>query len=95
LLKLQYGIAGAAESTDLQPAIRTLENAHTQILSKVSAQEELLKSKDPSNLLKLGYSIVQSGGTVIKKIAQIKEGQKVTIRVQDGSFDSEITKLNN
>lgn len=56
---------------------------------------KLLESHDPKRQLKLGYSIVHSAGSLVRKIEQVRIGQAVDIRVQDGSFTSEVKIINN
>jgi len=61
----------------------------------VSSAEKLIIKSDPQTLLKLGYSIVQGEGVLIRKISQIKKDQIVNVRVEDGTFDSEVKIINN
>jgi len=56
---------------------------------------KILETYDPKRQLKLGYSIVQSGGLVVRKVEQIHVGQSINVRVQDGSFVSEVKVINN
>ncbi|MBU0722240.1 exodeoxyribonuclease VII large subunit [Patescibacteria group bacterium] len=51
-----------------------------------------LKIFNPLRQLKLGYSIVSSGGKVIKSIKQVSHGDSVDIRVFDGKIKSTVNK---
>jgi exonuclease VII large subunit len=56
---------------------------------------KILETYDPERQLKLGYSIVRSGGLLVRKIEQVHVGQSVDIRVENGSFMSEVKIINN
>ena len=61
------------------------------------ATDSLIKSLEmynPERQLKLGYSIVHSLGVVVRKVSQISPGQEINVRVQDGSFGSEVKVIN-
>ena len=49
---------------------------------------------NPERQLKLGYSIVHSQGIVVREVSQISPGQEIDVRVQDGSFVSEVKIIN-
>ena len=69
------------------------------ILSKadhhITTTWRILETYDPKRQLKLGYSIVRSGGSLIRKVEQVHIGQSVDIRVEDGTFVSEVKVINN
>ncbi|MBU1102776.1 exodeoxyribonuclease VII large subunit [Patescibacteria group bacterium] len=56
--------------------------------------EKKLMIFNPLRQLKLGYSIVLSGGKVIKSVKQVSAGDSVNIQVSDGKIDSTIDKIN-
>ena len=60
----------------------------------VVSLEKLMVIYNPERQLKLGYSIVSSGGAVIRKTNQVRQGQIVDVLVEDGSFESEVKKIN-
>ena len=66
----------------------------SQAKQKISSLENLLLAHNPERQLKLGYSIVSSGGSIIKNISQVKISQSVEVAVSDGSFESEVKKIN-
>ncbi|MBN2198041.1 exodeoxyribonuclease VII large subunit [Candidatus Wolfebacteria bacterium] len=61
----------------------------------IISSEKLINSYNPEHQLKLGYSIISMNGKLIRKINQIKKGQIVNVRVEDGNFDSEVKIINN
>ncbi len=66
----------------------------SQAKQKISSLENLLLAHNPERQLKLGYSIVSSGGAIIKSVNQIKINQSVEVVVANGSFESEVKKIN-
>ena len=69
---------------------RSILRARQRILSL----EKLMLTYNPERQLKLGYSIVRSGGSIIKNINQIKVDQAVEVSMGNGSFESEVKKIN-
>ena len=59
----------------------------------VDSIDKILKTNNPERQLKLGYSIVSSGGSVVRSVSKVRKGQNVDVRVQDGSFKSDITEI--
>lgn len=54
---------------------------------------KLMVTYSPERQLSLGYSIVRSGGSIIRKTSQVKSGQIIDTRVEDGSFESEVKDI--
>jgi exodeoxyribonuclease VII large subunit len=71
--------------------MKILINNTTQ---KADSMEKLLERFSPEHQFKLGYSIIHSDGVVVRKISQISPGQNIDVRVQDGSFISEVKIIN-
>ncbi|MDP3052793.1 MAG: exodeoxyribonuclease VII large subunit [bacterium] len=61
----------------------------------ITSSEKLIASHNPMRQLKLGYSIVSMNGNLVRKTDQIKKGQMVNVRIEDGNFDSEVKTINN
>ena len=55
--------------------------------------EKLMLTYNPERQLKLGYSIVRSGGSIIKNVNQIKIDQTIEVTMGNGSFESEVKKI--
>ena len=60
---------------------------------RVLSLERLMLTYNPERQLRLGYSIVRSGGSIIKTINQVKTDQAVDVMVGDGFFESEVKKI--
>lgn len=56
---------------------------------------QLLSAYDPTRRLAQGWSIVTGAdGSVVRTIAQVREGEHVRVRVSDGSFESTVNEMN-
>jgi len=55
--------------------------------------EKLLITNNPERQLRLGYSIVRGRSGIVRNVAQVAQGDKIVVRVQDGSFASEVTTI--
>ncbi len=55
--------------------------------------EKLILTHNPERQLKLGYSIVRSGGKIVKSVAGLKIGEAVDVALNDGEFNSEIKNI--
>jgi len=57
---------------------------------------QVCASNNPERQLKLGYSIIQSGGRIIRSVKTVDIGQNLDISVSDGIINSTvIAKKNN
>ena len=77
----------------LSGVIRDITHALNSAKSATSSVEKILQTNNPERQLRLGYSIVRSPGGVVRSVSQVQKGQTVEVRVQDGSFESNITKI--
>lgn len=87
-------IKDLSEKTNLGNTLLLFKNSFNQIKEHVLSAEKLIIKSDPEKQLNLGYSIVKSGGVLIRKINQIKKGQMVNVWVENGDFDSEVKNIN-
>ena len=94
-MSLQFRIAEIGRTLGEYP--RTLYARMGYALAKANQNAvslgKLMITYSPERQLKLGYSIVRSGGAVIRKTSQVKRGQIVDTRVEDGSFESEVKAI--
>lgn len=75
----------------VQNSLSTIYRTITYANERVQGIERLLAAANPERNLKLGYSIVSnSRGKVIKNVRDVKIGERITTRLTDGSFDSEV-----
>lgn len=73
--------------------VYNIARALVQAKQRIVSVERLMLTYNPERQLKLGYSIVRSGGAVVKKVGQLKIGQAVDAMVGDGSFESEVKNI--
>ncbi len=55
--------------------------------------EQVITRADPATNLKLGYSLVHRNGKLIRSVRDLKVGEEVVVQVLDGSFISDIKKV--
>lgn len=96
LISLEFRITELGKKLAEYPNIFLTNMNHgiSQTKQKISYFEKLLLTHNPERQLKLGYSIVSSGGAIIKSVNQIKINQSVGVAVANGSFESEVKKIN-
>ncbi len=66
----------------------------TQAFNNLESKATLLTTRDPSNLLKLGYTIATLSGRVVKNLSQLKEDDILSLKLVDGTADSRVIKIN-
>lgn len=66
---------------------RQITMRHTE---KLLAKETLLKSVDPKNVLKRGYSITKLGNKVIKNAQELSPGEIIETKLHKGTIKSKI-----
>lgn len=93
LEQMRFRIRTAKEEIEFGNVLQIFASTIDRAKRTVVASEKLLASNNPERQLKLGYSIVHSGNAVIRKVAQVRTGQTIQVRVQDGSFESDVTKI--
>lgn len=80
-------------STMLYPIVNQLKYAIDNGRQIVSSIEKNLESNNPERQLRLGYSITKLEGTIVRHIGQLKKGQSVETRFQDGTASSDIKEI--
>ena len=76
---------------ELTDSLKELVKHHSDELDKYSKQLEIL---NPKSILSRGYSIsLDDKGKPIKNVKNIKPGQVVQTILEDGSFESEVIKI--
>ncbi len=75
---------------------RVLVERFSQLLSdakeRVWSAEKSIVFSDPRRQLKLGYSIVSSGGRVVRSVSDVKSGDEMDVLVQDGNVQATVKK---
>lgn len=67
--------------------LRSLETIRTEKKNLGSIQEKL-RLVDPQNILKRGYSLTLLNGKIVKSVNQIREGDRLETRLNDGTVES-------
>ncbi len=72
----------------------SIEQAMQRRQSRLSLTARALSAVSPLNTLKRGYSIVQSeSGSVVTQTRQVKPGESVRIRIDDGNLTARINAI--
>lgn len=74
--------------------IRSFETIRTEKKNLVSIQEKL-RLVDPQNILKRGYSLTMLNGKIVKSVRQLKAGDLLETRLNDGKVESTVKKIFN
>ena len=53
---------------------------------------QVIRANDPKRQLKLGYSVVRKSGKIVRRINDVKKGEKIDISVVDGIIFSQVDK---
>jgi exodeoxyribonuclease VII large subunit len=60
---------------------------------EVQLYEATISAHDPMRQLKLGYSIVRSGGTVVRSVKDVKIGSDLDIYLADGTVETKVSTI--
>ena len=86
------------EKNNLATLATQLPSGFAGLLGRVneslSRDERSLAAFDPARQLALGYSIVRSGGRVLKSVKSVKMGDELEIKLADGTVLSEAKEIN-
>jgi exodeoxyribonuclease VII large subunit len=73
----------------LRPALRRHVG---RLRERLEGQLELLESLSPLTVMKRGYGAVQDrAGRLVRSVKQVKAGDPLNVRLQDGSLEAEVT----
>ncbi len=67
-----------------------MQKRMTAYNNRTSAYIGLLDALSPLKVLQRGYAVAYKDKSVIKSAAAVQAGEKITVRLQDGSFDAEV-----
>lgn len=93
LSDLQHGIAAIKQGIDFEQTSERFGAALKASMQSVSSADRILSANNPERQLKLGYSIVTSGGKLLRDVAGLQKGQTIDVRVRDGAFSAEINDI--
>ena len=57
---------------------------------QLAATGELVESRSPRHILRMGFAVVRSGGRAVTSVRQVAAGERLTINVADGRFSAEV-----
>lgn len=88
LLNFKNALQNVKISIDssLGKSISGFNSLLTKIKEKLTYAEKVIDLNNPERQLRLGYSIAISGEKVVKKVDDVKIGEKIDIRVTDGTI---------
>lgn len=92
--QLKYAIDSMGGEINLDSVLKLFDRSISTIKKSIQSVEKIIESNNPERQLRLGYSIAKLQGKVIKSVNQIQKGQNVEVRLQDGSFESDIININ-
>jgi exodeoxyribonuclease VII large subunit len=73
---------------------RSLERAVQSAATRVQSLDARLRTLSPLAVLDRGFALVQgAGGVLIRSTAQIAQGERITTRLSDGTFISQVESL--
>ncbi len=70
--------------------VLNFENLVKDVEESIHTSVKVIELSNPERQLKHGYSIVRSGGTIVKSKKDVKEGDCLDIMVSDGTITSKI-----
>ena len=77
----------------LDSPISQFAHSLSSVKQSMSYIEKTLERENPEKQLKMGYSITQLRGKVVRKVEQVAIGDVVEVRVQDGAFESNVSEI--
>ena len=57
---------------------------------QLAATGELVESRSPRHILRMGFAVVRSGGRAVTSVRQVAAGERLTVEVADGRFSAEV-----
>ena len=80
-------------SVSLEAVFRRFSDAIHTVSRTLEHSEKNILQNDPNRQLRLGYSIIKSNDKIVRSVAGLKEGDRVTLNLADGAAESEIKKV--
>lgn len=75
---------------DVRECVLRLEDVVTSKKDRVDEMVRLLGAYNPMRVLERGYSVVSTSKGVVRKKGDVAQGDVLSVRVQDGSIESEV-----
>lgn len=72
---------------------RLMEDLITRELNRLAASQKLIKLFDPEAALARGYALVSQQGKYLKSVAGVKAGDKLNLKLVDGTIKTAVEKV--
>jgi len=70
---------------------RAIEHRVDLLRAQMETVQQRLLGLDPTAVLKRGYAVVRTpDGTIVRRVAQVSEGDAISVRVSDGVFGARV-----
>lgn len=80
------------QRTELQRAEEALPTTIATFIQRqrlrLNTHNELIQSRSPQQILRMGFAVVRAGGQAVRSTHDIQAGQRLTVEVADGEFDT-------
>ena len=57
---------------------------------QLAATGELVESRSPRHILRMGFAVVRNNGRAVASVRQVAAGERLTVEVADGRFSAEV-----
>jgi len=96
-VKRNFVAIGSALSRSKERIVRSQKTLGEKLIAdmrrskeKIIYTEKMLIANNPMRQLKLGYSLAFAKGKIIRKVEDVKRGDEISIRVEDGVINTEV-----
>jgi exodeoxyribonuclease VII large subunit len=70
-----------------------IENILSKEMDRIYTNRRLIKIFDPQTVLKRGYALVSAQGAYIKSVKKAKVGERINVRLSDGTMETTVNKI--
>ena len=60
---------------------------------RIEALDASLRALNPASVLERGYAVVRTGGAIVADAGDLSRGQRIEVRLRDGSVDAEVADV--
>ncbi len=69
---------------------QAVESFLRQQRQRLDTTGELVESRSPRHILRMGFAVVRSGGRAVTSVRQVAAGERLTVEIADGRFSAEV-----
>jgi exodeoxyribonuclease VII large subunit len=70
-----------------------IENILSKEMDRIHTNRRLIEIFDPQTVLKRGYALVSAQGAYIKSVKKAKVGERINVRLSDGTMETTVNKI--